>query len=987
MSKKRIGKSVDPICSTFPISITEPSTRSARESLYQYFPTISPRNSNPQLKTYSDFEPANVYISALKEIGEKAYVPLSSLKQRMTPRRLSTQPKASIESYTSEFIPTNITPDPNPLLPVQEELELESSKQEFKTWKPKLDSLKKQIKDLKEYTYLDDFVFNFETTGKLVSEMKKFNGDARLTCLKSLYYSLELFQKSIEQIIFVKNNFEKEIENLAGEKFSLLRNLEKEKTLNDIKITGKKAHKSKESKNSQEIGVVADSVHRKVELEKEKLAEKVEQLEKYVADLKDFTKVENLEQELIDYRDKHSKMSKGFKVYKLEKEKIIYSMELQIGELREKIASNSIFMKDFNEIKESFELKNHNLQLRVQQLTEESSSLRESMKMFSEDMTRYLIFKEMYEKSLDQLNTMRYKYNQLELNIAAGSVPLNKDGIIWIPLDDPLFAIVRNIPAQIENNKMMAISEKVEFEKEKSKIGAKHDYSTVGQRRNPSAAYNPPDVSVDPNLIDLSAFKFNRPTYAGLLGIDQNEKKKSFEVPFTNWLEITIRGIYDSKYNEHLMASFETGRIPTSFPEFVYNWMGHFFVDEITRQVKEVEWWRREQADQFRLQLLLALKNEKSKKVWEIHTFIEFLNEELMVDELAFFLHCRHELFKGPQLFLTPGRFSAVHFVVLTKIFEIIDKVMAKINPNDRSDLKLQLQSKARNKNGLMTLDAGLALRVILEYFIREKKCRYLAVRGLFNLAPKNQNGTLSLKSFKSICNNLDPEAPDSLIIKMYRDAWIMGNGVITHDRFFILANENGFFYRCLRLKADAVPLPLNNYNEINEESSEYVAKMKEAYDAFSHLKQPVALIKDAVRGMGLTDVLESLIKFEELIKNKVQEPLENYRGLTLIDVFKHFWVLCTQAQLAFEECNRKAFSFNIPENIKNLEIFALPRACEGFIETLNLFSIHKLSTRVAIRRIQRMWKARRDINVAATVFKGITKFKRVLKKNHPHPK
>lgn len=74
--------------------------------------------------------------------------------------------------------------------------------------------------------------------------------------------------------------------------------------------------------------------------------------------------------------------------------------------------------------------------------------------------------------------------------------------------------------------------ENVDFEKDRSKIGIKTDYSTVGQQRRPSAQL--PTLAIDPNMIDLSLFKLLRPTYAGLLGIDPNEKKKPFEIPFTN---------------------------------------------------------------------------------------------------------------------------------------------------------------------------------------------------------------------------------------------------------------------------------------------------------------------------------------------------------------------------------------------------------------------------------------------------------------------
>ena len=45
--------------------------------------------------------------------------------------------------------------------------------------------------------------------------------------------------------------------------------------------------------------------------------------------------------------------------------------------------------------------------------------------------------------------------------------------------------------------------------------------------------------------------------------------------PYNNWLFVTIRGILDSKMNEHFLKQDNIPSI-SHFPEFVYSWMGCF---------------------------------------------------------------------------------------------------------------------------------------------------------------------------------------------------------------------------------------------------------------------------------------------------------------------------------------------------------------------------------------------------------------------------
>jgi hypothetical protein len=61
----------------------------------------------------------------------------------------------------------------------------------------------------------------------------------------------------------------------------------------------------------------------------------------------------------------------------------------------------------------------------------------------------------------------------------------------------------------------------------------------------------------------------------------------------------------------------------------VYAWLGQYEVDEASRSVKEVEHRLDDKANKARVDLLMALEQEKVRKMWEIYTFREFLMEEM----------------------------------------------------------------------------------------------------------------------------------------------------------------------------------------------------------------------------------------------------------------------------------------------------------------------------------------------------------------------
>lgn len=192
--------------------------------------------------------------------------------------------------------------------------------------------------------------------------------------------------------------------------------------------------------------------------------------------------------------------------------------------------------------------------------------------MLSEDFIAFVEYKEKYTESQQNLTSLNMRYNQLELEIVSGSALKNSGSITWISLDDLGFDKVQ-----------------------------------------PGFSYT--DLEPESISFDLTSdFKLASPSFSGLL--DLGEEKYGYEEEFPNWLAVQIRGLYDSKYYEHLLCNLNPGKSPTRFPDFVYTWIGNFRIDDKSRQVTELPWWKKEAVDSLRIKFLLALKLADTKKVW-----------------------------------------------------------------------------------------------------------------------------------------------------------------------------------------------------------------------------------------------------------------------------------------------------------------------------------------------------------------------------------
>lgn len=83
---------------------------------------------------------------------------------------------------------------------------------------------------------------------------------------------------------------------------------------------------------------------------------------------------------------------------------------------------------------------------------------------------------------------------------------------------------------------------------------------------------------------------------------------------------------------------------------------------------------------------------------------------------------------------------------------------MFKLAKEEIEEFKALLRTKAKEKGLVPHIESSLALRLMLEYYRREKKWKFLAVSQLFNLCPDKHYG---FSSFKTICKNLNSDTSE----------------------------------------------------------------------------------------------------------------------------------------------------------------------------------------------------------------------------------
>jgi uncharacterized protein (DUF849 family) len=106
---------------------------------------------------------------------------------------------------------------------------------------------------------------------------------------------------------------------------------------------------------------------------------------------------------------------------------------------------------------------------------------------------------------------------------------------------------------------------------------------------------------------------------------------------------------------------------------------------------------------------------------------------------------------------LSAGKFSFTHYVSLSKVNEVIDAVMHKLPSVEIDQCKALLKKKSIEKMKMNQVESSYFLRIMLEYYKREKKCKYVA---LVQMMEKMEN--TGFDNFKILCKNLNNEATET---------------------------------------------------------------------------------------------------------------------------------------------------------------------------------------------------------------------------------
>lgn len=687
------------------------------------------------------------------------------------------------------------------------------------------------------------------------------------------------------------------------------------------------------SRSKKESEAYFQKHHRLWQAEKAQLENHVEMLSEQLAKLQGEGSTAALTAKLQEQERFRDDLAREFQAFKMHEKAAKTKLVQELGALREEMKEKKEAFAHFLREKADFEAilvsKDSEIASKEQQLRE----AREGAVMLGEETRRLVEYKEKFDRLSVLHEELKRTIVKLETSIKTGNFAgLGAEMIV--SLDDPLFRKVRESPSQASNNSRLSTSK------------AKHPDQTL----------------------DSAHFSYLRPPFAALLQdtLPDSTVQAQYEPPFGNWLETTIRGILDSKWYEHLECMEEAGRKPSRMADFVYGWTGHFMIDENTRQIRPLERWQKESADHLRLTLLLGVKHEMAKRIWEISTFREFLLEELTVDELSFFLHCRFLLFEGPQLSTTLGRVKHLHYVSLLKAREVVDTIMSKLPDKLLGDIRALLSEHTRNKHDELQIESSLVLRVLLEYYRKEKIAKYKGLKQLFADAEATESG-VDFFGFRSIVENVKWDISEVQIAAFYRDCWTAGCGVIDFPTFVLVSNEHCFFLKSLRLKGLHKEPPLGADNLIAKRESPSAELMSRIYELWQANSASLALLKEGIVQMGQPDLLHTIAKLEGYIKKKGQAPPEEYNGWSIYEAIRHIWVILLRLDLSFGEYNALVRPIlSRAEDYSNGAMVAqvedLVKAAGLFIRKVNALKVEKFTLAAAARRIQRRWrKAKAD--------------------------
>ena len=352
-----------------------------------------------------------------------------------------------------------------------------------------------------------------------------------------------------------------------------------------------------------------------------------------------------------------------------------------------------------------------------------------------------------------------------------------------------------------------------------------------------------------------------------------NYSLKPNKKPHFNELLSKIRGIFDSKYNEFLWLS--DAKLFTSFPDFVYSWLGKFEIDYDRKKIRKLDIYTyNTNVDDLRVQFLLDLTNPKVEKLWECAVFCEFFEEKMAMDELFFYLHCRNLLFQGPQMQSLSAFFDMIHYIPFERAERLIDLIMHKYDLNIKSTIKSKLADKSKRKGPQNYIDSAFVLRVLLEYYRLERVDKFYLLEELFNskLHKEDDKETVSFENFKKILQFNWPQLTDLEICELFRESWGVGQGSVNAEAFFTVANENKFFIKTMKIPS------IMSFEENPNNSNPYDKIRTNFFENYALIKDKIEGIEEIFAGFGLEMLDERFKKMIKTIQAEFQMPSEDLK-------------------------------------------------------------------------------------------------------------
>jgi hypothetical protein len=554
---------------------------------------------------------------------------------------------------------------------------------------------------------------------------------------------------------------------------------------NQLKITAEKDKKEMSSKIT--LLIVSNT----------KLSDKLKQIEESTDVVKTTATIGKLNDNLRKAQEafkveRETRANSGFKLHSLlEATKV----ELRENEdlLLKRAKEHDSLLKDHKNLKEAFD-NNETYIKRIKEL----------MDMTNEDIAVTKLKAEQLNKELEMcrnvIEEQEKRISELEVQLK-----LQREGLVQkseVSMEGTLFHFVWDDPTSLANNKNRHNSRADQLEHNELEESKKEEVLVAEKIKQTG------EVRLD--TISLRKYTYAKPTYRALVDhlLPQGITNKiPYDPPFPIWLHVTVRALFDSKTSEIFLA-INKGKTIARFPDFVFSWLGTFCVDKDTRAIKALEYTEREVvAKKSRCNLLIGLEAANVAKLWELSIFKEFLEEELGLDELTYFLYCRLILFKGAQLTIPTAGYCVTHFVSKEKVNSTIDKVMYAYSPEQRKSFKEKLANFSKQMyNDSNAFDYGMVLRVLLEFYRKEKKENFARFDQLYKVArPTFKGRYLSFGDFYKLIGEYDKSIKDLDMCNIYKEAFIGGSCLVNCESILLSLCETDFWVKYLRLKGQNI--------------------------------------------------------------------------------------------------------------------------------------------------------------------------------------